>query len=241
MKTEFLDHRLQLNGSRVPDGLGGRAVRSVLQPDDPRQHDLRRQRPGLPRSRASSCSWWRGSPRGSPCRVRAPGTAANQTSSPCLIANDPGSPNLGQCITESQRESPFPNPFGAVDTRAGVLAAARSSTCARATTGHRRLQSLCDVRRAIISGPCRTSRRATWTATRSRPSPTPRSLRYDQPGYTTYDAAIGVSKDNWSAEVISAQNLSNSDASVFTSSAQFIKSEVPLRPRVLGVKIGFKF
>ena len=37
------------------------------------------------------------------------------------------------------------------------------------------------------------------------------------------------------------QNLSNSDASTFTSSAQFIKSEVPLRPRVFGVKIGFKF
>jgi iron complex outermembrane recepter protein len=30
-------------------------------------------------------------------------------------------------------------------------------------------------------------------------------------------------------------------ASVFTSSAQFIKSEVPLRPRVLGLKVGFKF
>jgi hypothetical protein len=36
-------------------------------------------------------------------------------------------------------------------------------------------------------------------------------------------------------------NLSNSNASVFTSSAQFIKSEVPIRPRVLGVKIGYKF
>jgi hypothetical protein len=28
---------------------------------------------------------------------------------------------------------------------------------------------------------------------------------------------------------------------VFTSSAQFIKAEVPLRPRVLGVTVGFKF
>jgi iron complex outermembrane receptor protein len=34
-------------------------------------------------------------------------------------------------------------------------------------------------------------------------------------------------------------NLGNNDASVFTSSAQFIQSEVPLRPRVLGVKVGF--
>ena len=66
------------------------------------------------------------------------------------------------------------------------------------------------------------------------------TLRYDQPGYTTYDASLGVAKDNWTVQAY-GQNLSNSDASTFTSSAQFIKSEVPLRPRVLGVKIGLKF
>ena len=65
-------------------------------------------------------------------------------------------------------------------------------------------------------------------------------LRYDQPGYTTYDGSLGVAKDNWTAEFF-GQNLSNSDASTFTSSAQFIKAEVPLRPRVLGVKFGYKF
>ena len=49
-----------------------------------------------------------------------------------------------------------------------------------------------------------------------------------------------MSKDNWTAQVYGT-NLSNSDASTFTSSAQFIKSEVPLRPRVIGVKIDYKF
>jgi hypothetical protein len=70
--------------------------------------------------------------------------------------------------------------------------------------------------------------------------PTTTLLRYEMPSYTTYDAALGVSKDNWTAQLF-GQNLSNSNASVFTSSAQFIKSEVPLRPRVLGVKFGYKF
>jgi len=28
---------------------------------------------------------------------------------------------------------------------------------------------------------------------------------------------------------------------VFTSSAEFIESQVPIRPRVIGVKVGFKF
>ena len=41
--------------------------------------------------------------------------------------------------------------------------------------------------------------------------------------------------------MIYGQNLNNSNASTFTSSGQFIKAEVPLRPRVLGLKIGFKF
>ena len=81
---------------------------------------------------------------------------------------------------------------------------------------------------------------ATYKDGNSEAVPDTTFLRYEMPAYTTYDAAIGVSKDNWSASVF-GNNLSNSDASVFTSSAQFIKSEVPLRPRVLGLKIGYKF
>jgi iron complex outermembrane receptor protein len=65
-------------------------------------------------------------------------------------------------------------------------------------------------------------------------------LRYYQPSYTTYDANLGVAKDSWTAELF-AVNLANSHASTFTSSAQFIESQVPLRPRVLGIKVGYKF
>jgi iron complex outermembrane recepter protein len=59
-------------------------------------------------------------------------------------------------------------------------------------------------------------------------------------GYTTYDAAVGVSKDRWTAQ-FTGSNLSNSNASTNTSSAQFIESQVPLRPRVLTVLFGYKF
>jgi iron complex outermembrane receptor protein len=70
--------------------------------------------------------------------------------------------------------------------------------------------------------------------------PTTTHLRYDQPSYTTYDAAIGIGKDNWTVKLV-GENLGNSDASTFTSSAQFIKSEVPLRPRVINLTAGYKF
>jgi iron complex outermembrane recepter protein len=36
-------------------------------------------------------------------------------------------------------------------------------------------------------------------------------LRYTIPVYTTYDAAIGVSRDNWTAQ-LTGSNLFNSDA-----------------------------
>jgi flagellar basal body rod protein FlgC len=60
------------------------------------------------------------------------------------------------------------------------------------------------------------------------------------PGYTTTDASIGLSKDSWTAQIV-ANNLSNSDASTNTSSGQFVKSEVPLRPRVITFQFGYKF
>ena len=64
--------------------------------------------------------------------------------------------------------------------------------------------------------------------------------KYTMPGYTTYDAAIGVSKESWTAQ-LTGNNITNSNASMNTSSGQFIKTEVPLRPRVITVQLGYKF
>ena len=137
---------------------------------------------------------------------------SKQTNSPCLVGNIPGSPTNGQCITEVNGQ-PFPNPFGA---EGGEPA---NSPALQANLRGRYDMTFNGDNVAI---------------------PTTTLLRYEMPSYTTYDAALGVSKDNWTAQLF-GQNLSNSNASVFTSSAQFIKSEVPLRPRVLGVKFGYKF
>jgi len=38
-----------------------------------------------------------------------------------------------------------------------------------------------------------------------------------------------------------AENLSNSNASVFVSTDQFIIEQTPLRPRVLGAAFGYRF
>jgi hypothetical protein len=65
-------------------------------------------------------------------------------------------------------------------------------------------------------------------------------LLYKQPSYTVYDAQLGVAKDRWRVMAYGT-NLGNSHASTFTSSSQFIEAEIPLRPRVLGLTMGYSF
>ncbi len=63
---------------------------------------------------------------------------------------------------------------------------------------------------------------------------------YVMPGYTTFDAAAGVAKDAWNVQFF-VQNAGNKVASTYTNSAQFILTETVLRPRIAGVKFGYKF
>ncbi|HYM29618.1 MAG TPA: TonB-dependent receptor, partial [Steroidobacteraceae bacterium] len=69
--------------------------------------------------------------------------------------------------------------------------------------------------------------------------PTTTLLRYDIPGYTTYDGAIGVSKDNWTLQ-LTASNLTGAYGPANISSAQFIKAAIPLRPRVLMAQLNYR-
>jgi len=64
--------------------------------------------------------------------------------------------------------------------------------------------------------------------------------RFENPAYSTFDAAIGVAKDQWIL-TLNAENLSNSNASTFISADQFIIAQTPLRPRVIGLSFDYKF
>jgi iron complex outermembrane recepter protein len=65
-------------------------------------------------------------------------------------------------------------------------------------------------------------------------------LRFENPAYSTFDASAGVAKDAWWVNIY-GQNLANSNASTFVSTDQFIVAQTPLRPRVLGLSLGYKF
>jgi hypothetical protein len=65
-------------------------------------------------------------------------------------------------------------------------------------------------------------------------------ISFVQPGYTTYDASFGVAKDNWNAQIF-GQNLTSVNATTGTNAGQFVQTETVTRPRVAGVKFGYKF
>jgi len=65
-------------------------------------------------------------------------------------------------------------------------------------------------------------------------------LLYDIPSYTTYDGALGVSKDNWTVS-LNAANLGNTYGPTNVTSGQYIKAEVPLRPRVINLLMSYRF
>jgi iron complex outermembrane recepter protein len=167
---------------------------------------------------------------------------AKQTNSPCLYNNIPGSPNYNQCIIETGAAgdvTSFTNPFGEVGSTPAFSPRSQYNVRLRydwmfnggfkafAQAGFNRTGSMYN-------------QPATYPSGAGVTDVTTVELRYLQGGYTTVDASIGVSKDNWDVSLYGT-NLTNNHASVFTSSAQFIESEVPIRPRVLGVKVGFKF
>lgn len=64
--------------------------------------------------------------------------------------------------------------------------------------------------------------------------------RFKMPSWTTWDAAVGVAKDSWSAEVY-VVNLTDEDTSLFSTAAQFILAEVPIRPRTMGLRFSYQF
>ena len=65
-------------------------------------------------------------------------------------------------------------------------------------------------------------------------------IRFENPAYSLYGASVGVARGAWSTELY-AQNLTNVNASVFTSTTQFVPAETIMRPRTVGLKVGYKF
>ena len=240
-KTEFLGHRLQWNGAIYKEtwnnvqvaffnpGLVG----NIFYNTNGQNFDIKgietsliaRVVPGLTLQGAGS---WNHS---------------RQTNSPDLINNNPDSAGFGKPITTNcptpdhlHRRSPTRSDRSAppAPTRRPC-----SSACARAMSWRWRATCpSCSSARPTAAIRSRRQARIRRIADNSGAITTGR-LRFENPAYTTFDASVGVSKDAWWVNVY-AENLSNSNKSVFVSTDQFIVAQTPLRPRVVGVQLGYK-
>jgi iron complex outermembrane recepter protein len=169
--------------------------------------------------------------------------SSNQTNAPCLSSNraTAGNPTaLGSCITQING-APYTNPYGVLDTAPAFSPPLEFNLRARYDFNVADYRPFVSVGANHI-GSMRNEPASFPPGSGSFCSPIPSTTLclYTMPGYTTYDAAIGVGKDSWTAQ-ITGSNITNSDASTNTTSAQFIKSEFPLRPRVLTLQFGYKF
>jgi len=166
--------------------------------------------------------------------------SSEQTDAPCLRANVPGNPTpIGQCITQVNG-LPYTNPYGVLGTSPAFSPPLQFNLRAKYDW------TVVGYNAFVMAGAAHVGSMRNEPASfpdgndPAQNPPTTTLLKYTIPGYTTYDAAIGVSKDKWTAQ-LAGNNLSNSDAATNIGSTQFIKSEIPIRPRVLTFLIGYTF
>ena len=171
--------------------------------------------------------------------------SSNQTTAPCLRSAGvtPATPHnptpTGQCITVVFG-APYTSPFDTLNTSLPFSPPVLFNLRARydwaagayrpfAWVGASHVASMHNEPASFPDG---------LSPTQNPPSTG--LLRYTIPGYTTYDAAIGVSKDNWTVQ-LTGSNLTNVYGPTNISSAPFIRATIPLRPRVVMGEFGYRF
>ena len=66
------------------------------------------------------------------------------------------------------------------------------------------------------------------------------SVAFYDPGFSTYDAAVGIAKDAWTTEIYGA-NISDTRGVPFSSYIEWVKMNTIIRPRTLGLRFSYKF
>jgi iron complex outermembrane receptor protein len=239
-KTEFLDHRLQWNGALYRENWDNVQVAffdpglvgNIFYNTNGQNFVIKGVETSLV-ARVISGLTFQGA---------ASWNQSTQTNSPMLINNNPASHYFGQPITQKcdatgANCTPITNPFGPIGSPSANAPPIQFSLRARyewVVAGYTPFAQVGVTHNGH-----------SFTQAGSNPTIGPGAistgrLRFENPAYTTVDASVGVSKDAWYVNLF-GENLSNSNASVFVSTDQFIVEQTPLRPRVLGLEIGYKF
>jgi hypothetical protein len=152
-----------------------------------------------------------------------------QQNSPFLTNNAPGSPGFGGPITSIQ------NPYGPIGS---PLADSPPFE------GNLRVRYEWAVNSYLAFAQVGVTRQGgSYSATGNVPPIAAGEVtvqRFYQPGYTTYDASTGISKDNWNVQLV-GQNITDTRGINFISQSEAIETQTVIRPRVVGLRLGFKF
>ena len=151
-----------------------------------------------------------------------------QVTSPVMLDNNPASANYGKAILNTnpnQPAGPLVNVFGAAGSPLAESPRFQGNLRLRDEFPIKQYQGFWQLGLQYYGG--------SWSTI----GPV---NNYFMGGWASIDAAVGISKDNWTVQAFS-QNLANRNASLYTNAAQYILTETPLRPRIAGLKVNYKF
>jgi iron complex outermembrane receptor protein len=160
-----------------------------------------------------------------------------QSDAPCLSSAGvtKGTPNnptpAGQCVTQVNGVG-YTNPYGVLGTRPAFSPPYMWNLRARYEWNSGAMRPFIQAGANTIAAYSNEPASFPDGNSPTQNPPTTTLLRYEIPAYTTYDAALGLSKDKWMLQV-TGSNITNKQTPTNISSGQFIKSEIPIRPRVL--------
>jgi len=217
-KTELFNHRLQINGAVYQEDWKN----TIVEFFDPQQGfgnlTFVTNGPNY-RVRGGELQTIARVTEGLTIQGSASYNKSTQANSPFIDNNNPASPNFGKPITS------IPNVFGLQGSPLGQSPLFQGNMRVRYEYPIGAYRAFTQVGGVYYGG----SQSTVGTVD-----------NYYMGGYATFDASAGVAKDAWNVQFFT-QNLANRDASTYTNSAQFILTQTPLRPRIAGVKFGYKF
>ena len=155
---------------------------------------------------------------------------AELTNSPRLINNNPDSPTFGEPISEAYLAAGA-EPVSVVDvygTKGDPLANSpelQANLRARYEFEFKDMQAFWQLGVAHQSS----------SLNEAIPS-----NQFEMPAWTVFDGAVGVAKDAWRLE-LNVHNITDENKSTFTTNRQFIYAETPMRPRTIGLRLGYSF
>ncbi|HEY6926820.1 MAG TPA: TonB-dependent receptor [Steroidobacteraceae bacterium] len=236
-KTEFFDRRLQWNGAVYQENWNNVQI-SFFDPGVLGNVGFGTNGPNY-RIRGVETSFIAVLAPGLTAQGAASWNSSEQTNSPYLIANNPA------LLADPTSKSEYGKPILSVQNPYGPIGGPSANSPPMQFNFRVRYQWAFNSYNAFVqAGVTHTAH--SFTQSSANPSLSAGSnvsttlLRFENPPITQYDASIGAAKDAWSAEFF-AQNLTNVLKSTFTSTNQFVVAESITRPRVLGIKIGYRF